>query len=171
MDLRAQILTENSKWNTDFIANEVGDDVKQVKILWNYIKNEDPPLSTRSAWVIENIFLSYREVLNLFIDEIIELLTDLKNSTIKRHLLKILSFSDLPDSQLGTLFNTCLNWIESPEEAVAIKVHSLQILYNISELEPGLKPELMEVIQNQMERESSGFKARGSRLIDKLRKE
>jgi len=171
MDLKEQLLTENSKWNATYIANEVGDNVEQFTLLWNYIKNEAPPLSTRSAWAFENVCKRYPDLLNNYIDEIIKMLPEIKNDAIKRHMLKILSFSDLPENRLGKLFDSCLIYIEDPEEPVAVKVHSLQILYNISEIEKELKPELIAIIKNQSQKSSSGFKARGALLLEKLDRE
>ena len=171
MDLKGQILTENSKWNVDYITKEIGNDAETFRLLWSFLNTQAPPLSTRSAWVLESLSQKYPNLIEPYLKEIIERLPAVNNDTIKRHLVKILSFSILPEEYLGKLFDICLGFIESTKETVAVKVHSMQILYNISELEPELKPELIAIIENQSEKSSSGFKARGIMLLDKLIKE
>jgi len=48
----------------------------------------------------------------------------------------------------------------------------MQVLYNISEKEPELKPEILALIENEMENHfSAGILSRGGKLADKLRKQ
>jgi len=45
----------------------------------------------------------------------------------------------------------------------------MQILYNISEKEPELKPELIDVIENEMElHPTPGILSRGKKILKKL---
>ena len=59
----------------------------------------------------------------------------------------------------------------NPKEALAIKVHSMQIMYNISETEKDLKPELASIIEYQYDLNSVGFKSRADKLLKKLYKQ
>ena len=171
MEIKDQILAENSKWNTDYVTQAIGDDRDKFMLVWHYVKNESPPLSTRAAWILENSCKRHPHFASTLLDQLIEILPEIKNHTIKRHLLKILSFSDLHEANLGRLFNDCLKLLESPKETVAAKAYSMQILFNISEIEPELKPELTIILETQMMESSSGIKARTKILLDKLNKQ
>lgn len=171
MDIKEQLMTENSKSNAEYIANSIGNNREKYNSLWEIVKSESVTLSTRAAWVFEIISIKHSDIFESIISEVIYLLSKIKNRSVRRHLLKILSYKNIPAADLGNLFDCCLNWVESPSEPVAVKVHCLQILYNISEIENDLKPELIAIISNQMERESSGFKARGQMLLEKLNNE
>jgi hypothetical protein len=48
----------------------------------------------------------------------------------------------------------------------------MQVLYGISENEPDFKPELIQIIEQEMEyRPTPGIISRGSKLLKKLRKQ
>ncbi len=47
----------------------------------------------------------------------------------------------------------------------------MELLYKISEIEPGLKIELMSAIEEQIPKGSSGIKVIGRRLLKKLHRE
>jgi hypothetical protein len=56
-------------------------------------------------------------------------------------------------------------------EAAAIKVHAMQILYDISQKEPDLKPEVISAIELAIQEGTTGVKNRGRRMLKKLYKE
>lgn len=54
-------------------------------------------------------------------------------------------------------------------EPPAIKAYSMQILYNISEYEPGLKGELLDIMEYQLEtQQSAGILAKARIIAEKL---
>lgn len=70
------------------------------------------------------------------------------------------------------LMDFCLNCFTSQEEPVSVRVYALQILFNISELEPGFKPELISLIDYESElHPSPGVKAKGKNLLKILMKQ
>jgi hypothetical protein len=73
------------------------------------------------------------------------------NHSKKRHLLKLISMHEIPEIYLSFLLGYCLRCFTSAGETIAVRVHAMQILYNISEKEPGFKPELFSIIQHETE--------------------
>lgn len=70
------------------------------------------------------------------------------------------------------MLDFCIHHFTTAEEPIAVRVHAMQILYNISETEPDFKPELIHIIEHELEYHSSaGIKSRGGKLLKKLRKE
>jgi hypothetical protein len=55
-----------------------------------------------------------------------------------------------------------------PECPAAVKMFSMNILYNISEAEPDLKPELAAVIEDQLPKGTPGLKNSGQKMLKKL---
>lgn len=170
-ELKAQLLLENSKSNANYISQLIKDDEEQFMMLWEFIKNENPPLSSRSAWVLENVCSKYPYMVCKILDEMIELLQETDNVAIKRHVLKVLTYTEIPEIYLGRIFDFCIRILESHAEAIAAKAYSMQILFNISEIEPGLKAELTSIFENQLIENSSGIKARALILLKKLNKQ
>ena len=65
-----------------------------------------------------------------------------------------------------------MNTFTSAKEPIANRVHAMQILYNISDEEPELKPELLEIIQHEIEyHPTPGIRSRGTKLAKKLQKQ
>ena len=90
----------------------------------------------------------------------------------KRHLLKLISMNTIPSEHHGFLIDYCLDMLTTGKEPPAVRVHAMQNLYNISETEPELKPEILAIIEHEMEfHATAGIIARGSRLTKNLRKQ
>jgi hypothetical protein len=91
------------------------------------------------------------------------------NSGKKRHFLKLLSMNEIPEQHFGFLVDYCLDTLGSGKEPPAVRVHAMQVLFNISEKEPEFKPELMVIIEHEMEFHSTpGILSRGNKLVKKL---
>jgi len=70
------------------------------------------------------------------------------------------------------LLDFCIENLTSAKEPPAIRVHAMQILYNISEIERDFKPELLAIIEHELEYHSTaGISSRGLKIVKKLRKQ
>jgi hypothetical protein len=80
--------------------------------------------------------------------------------------------NEIDEEYFGFLVDFCLDKLSSDKEPPAVRVHAMQILYNISEKVPELKPELIAVIEHEMTYHSTaGILSRGSKLVKKLQKQ
>lgn len=128
--------------------------------------------SWRAAYLVDKINDKNPELLRPFLNEMIGQLKVEKNESKKRHFLKLISMNDLPNEQQGFMLDFSTKTFSSAKEPLAVRVHAMQILFNISEKEPELKPEILALIEYEMEnRPSAGIVSRGSKLADKLRKQ
>jgi hypothetical protein len=92
-----------------------------------------------------------------------------KNSGKKRHLLKLISLNDIQEENVALLLNHCIDVFTSATEPVAVRVHAMQILFNIAQKEPDFSGELTELIEHEMEYHgSAGLTSRGKKLLKKL---
>ena len=72
----------------------------------------------------------------------------------------------------GFLFDHSQQMLFDPREPVAVKAYAMQILFNISEDQQELKPEVVETLRQVMEMyPESGIQARCKNLIRKLIRE
>ena len=131
------------------------------------------PISLRAANTIEKIDLQVPSLISPYYQKILNALPSFKVEGVRRCLLKIFTrHIELNDEKkICLLINHCFAFISSPEEPIAIKAYSLQILYQISNKEPDLKNELIFAIQNQMDKNSQTFKNLGNKILKKLYKE
>ncbi|MBN1984809.1 MAG: hypothetical protein JW761_00830 [Prolixibacteraceae bacterium] len=129
------------------------------------------PKTWRAAYLADKIHDEYPELVWPYLGKMVERLPAEKNLSKKRHFLKLISMNDIREEHLGFLLDFCAETMAS-DEPVAIRVHAMQILYHISEKEPGLKSEILTLIEHELEyRATAGIRARGLRLVKKLRKQ
>ena len=70
---------------------------------------------------------------------------------------------------MALLFNFCFEVFTNSTEPVAVRVHAMQILFNIAQKEPDFTGELINLIENEIELHgSAGIASRGRKLLLKL---
>ncbi|HOW32624.1 MAG TPA: hypothetical protein PLP88_13755, partial [Bacteroidales bacterium] len=75
---------------------------------------------------------------------------------------------EIPDDLKGELINVCFGWLISPTEAVAAKVYSMDILYQLSQQFPEIKHELIDSIEFGMHDGTPGYQNLAKKLLVKL---
>jgi len=173
MNFKDQLLAELSKRNTDYMASVVDNDEKLFDQLMQLVLSNEKTVSGRAAWVIETVWLKYPSLINKHIPEMVDFLTVSSYDNQKRHFLKILSTIDLKqldEDRQGILLDYCFTWLEDPVYPTAVKMFSMQIIYNYIKIEPLLARELAAVIETQFNDATPGFKNRGEKILKELYK-
>ena len=165
------LMVENSRRNTDLIADIIFNKHALFDELFDiYLRNEEP-LSRRAVWVVDTVAEKHPELLDRYLESIVEALPRFEHDGLKRGSLRMLSRSPLPQNHLGELMNMCFDWLVSAKESVAVKVYAMEILYRISQVEPELKKELADSIEWRIAEGTPGFKHRGLKTLKMLYKE
>ncbi|HLO91811.1 MAG TPA: hypothetical protein VK172_11665 [Lentimicrobium sp.] len=160
-----------SRKNIDQIIEIACNDTNFLDELWHTFISRKNPESKRAAWAIDLMNESHKiKLTEGQIVELIENLPHFSNDALKRHSLRIIDNYILLPHIIGPLTAICFNWLESPKEAVAVKLYSINILTKITEIEKDLKRELIDIIEIQMDEATPGFKNIGLKTITKLRK-
>ncbi len=164
MDIRTQLLSELSRRNIDFTIHTLGNNKDHFRELMEIILYEKDPLPMRASWVAEGITAKYPELIFPYIGEIINKLRKFTHPGTLRNLLKIFSRLELHQRYHGKIADICFDWLADERKPVAVKVHAMQILSNLTQIYPELKNELLEIINEQIPRNSEGFKARARKI-------
>jgi hypothetical protein len=165
------LMVENSRRNTDLIADivvnkpELFDELVEI-----YLRNEEP-VSRRAVWVVDTVAEKLPKLLEPWLESIAEALPRFEHDGLKRLSLRMLTRSPLPQKYFGELMNICFAWLISPKESVAVKVYAMEVFYRLSEFEPELKKELADSIEWRITEGTPGFKNRGVKTLKKLYKE
>ena len=170
MDLKSLILAEHSKAHTMAVAQFIGNDHEKFGELWELVKNGEPPVHRRAAWVMDACVEANPVLFEPYLVDAIDFLPRPNHNAIHRNLTKVLARMNIPEDLQGQLYDICLNWLISPQIHVAIKAHSMVIAYNIAKGIPELEEELAFVLKDQMEFNSAGFKSRGMKILKKMNK-
>jgi hypothetical protein len=166
MDIKEQLLVEISKINTNYIASYIKNDPKLFKELMTYVFEGERPLPLRAAWVASVITDEYPEMLTPYLDKLFAELKNFSHSGVRRMFLRYLATITIPEQYQGLLFDDCYTWLLSKDEPPAVKVHSMQILLNISRNEPDLLRELKLVLEELTNHDSAGIQSRAKYLVE-----
>jgi hypothetical protein len=126
----------------------------------------------RASWAADKINEMIPGIAAPWIETLTGLLPGLTHNGKKRQFMKFISLYPVPPDSAGFLFDFCLIKMVSEAEDIAVRAYAMQILYNISQMEPDLKPELLQILEQEKEHKSSaGLEAKSKNLIQRLRKE
>jgi len=158
--------------NLKILENEIASSSDLYKMLMEIALSDNEPKSWRAAYLIDKINDNHSELLYPFLNEMIDQVRIEKSESKKRHFLKLISMNEIDQVKQGLMLEFCIETFTSAKSPVAVRVHAMQILFNISEVESALKPEILIIIENEMENHSSaGILSRGRKLVQKLRKQ
>ncbi|MFB6342304.1 hypothetical protein ACE1ET_11285 [Saccharicrinis sp. FJH62] len=136
------------------LSKRAVDDPQLFNQLWVFVKRREPKLSWRSAWVLDHATEDHSELLDPILPEVYKELNESGeeiDGTI-RHLMKFVLRCPVLEEEGGYLIDKCMTWLMTNDIPTAIRVHSLEYLYNIYLLMPEFKNELLSVIDANMEK-------------------
>lgn len=156
--------------NLPLLMQEIENNSEDLDLLMNFAFYSNHPKSWRAAWLADKIHEKNPGLITPFTEQMIKRLETENDDGKKRHFLKLISLNKIPKKHHSFLVNYCLKIFTSAREPVAVRVHALQVLYNISENEPDFKSELLSVIEHEIDLHATpGIISRGKKLVKKLK--
>ncbi|MEL6865515.1 MAG: hypothetical protein AAFP19_13900 [Bacteroidota bacterium] len=171
MDLREELLREHSKAQALRLSEYIGHDADRLADLMALFLRDEYRVSQRAAWVVSHCAKRSPELFKPYFQVMLENLErGGQHIAIKRNTLKVLAELGVPNELLGMAASLCFDYLADPKEAIAVKAHSMAILYQICLVEPDLAGELQLLIEDQLPTGSAGIKSRGKNILKALRK-
>lgn len=169
MDFAHALLTNYSKTQAERIALYIGPDQGRFDELLACMLGDDPLLSQRAAWPIGKVLDAYAWHLLPHLATLREhLQTDHIHPAIPRNILRGLTFLSIPEDEQGEWLDLCFGYLQDPKQPVAIRVHAMQVAFNLSQPYPELQQELHMIITAHVSEGSAGFKSRAKKLLKNL---
>lgn len=170
MDLKTEIVQRFDKIKAKKLARNLTDDPALFSELITYVISDEIELSKYSSWLINHAMDIDKSVVLPHLKTLIHNLEKkgLHDWTI-RSTVKALAEVDIPEPLQGIALQNCFDYLLDPKTAVAIQVHAMQTIFNISKNEPDLLRELAEVIEDGLPHGTAGYKSRGNKLLKKIR--
>lgn len=169
MNLSSLFSEQTSRRQTDWVVTILSQRPQLLTELFRIIYSYNEPESRRAIWALDLLDEKEPELVEPFINEIIEQLKFNVHDAFKRHSLRILARHTLPEESLTRVFDFCLE-IVTGNEATAAKVHAMDILYKLAKSEPALTNEVEAAISLGSAEGSPGLKNCGAKMLRKLRK-
>ena len=170
-DLRSMVSNMMGTKEAEWIAESAAGNSKILKKLLNYSFSDDKKLAFRASWTLSKVFDRNPDLIGPDIPLIIGSLDSLKNESVQRSFLRIISLSDLnfiSQRYHGILADHCFKMLKSGFSAIAIKAYSMEIIYKLALIYPGLANELSSTINVLQGQRSAGILARCHIILKKL---
>ncbi len=165
------LLADSSRKTVDIAVSFIGDDPVLFQKMLDFALLDKYPYAMRAARVIQVISEANPIRLAPFIDTIVLAMPHFKTGGLNRSMLRVLAFhiDEMSEEQLGILVDVCFRNVLNSKEKPAIKVYSMDILYEISNLYPDIKHELISSIEAQYPISSVGIKSKSRKMLKRLK--
>jgi hypothetical protein len=169
MNLEREILKAGFKDQAVFVAQAINSDEEMFADLMQLFFSDDIKTCQRAAWIVSHCAERNSWQVVPYIDKMVKNLYNNITDATKRNTVRVLQFVDIPQQLWGETIEICFRFL-SGKEAVAIKVFSMTILYNLSLKVPEITNELKVVIEEQLPYGSAGFKSRANKILKQISK-
>jgi hypothetical protein len=166
MDLYQLLKDEHSKKQTDQIVNYIGQDKQRFAQLIKLFFQGEYRITQRAAWPLSYCVRNYPELINPYFKQLLDNLDrkDIHVAVI-RNTVRLLQDVTIPKKYQGRVMNTCFDFIQSRETAIAVKAFSLTILSNLSSTYPDIAGELRVIIEDQWDQAPPAFRSRAKKVL------
>lgn len=157
--------------NLAILVRYIADYPEHLDLIMAKALDDSQPENWRAAWMVDKIHERYPELVIPYLPAMTGFVMTTQNAGKKRHLLKLISLNEIQEENMASLLNFCLDVFTNAAEPVAVRVHAMQVLFNIAQKEPDFAGELTELIEQEIEfHGSAGLTSRGQKLLARLRK-
>lgn len=165
-------LADSSRALADLTANMVYEEPELFSLLIDVALTGERLFAQRASRVVSICSSRFPELLKPHYSRIIRELKNLKDEGAIRNLLKIISEVPLKltGREKSILVNLCFDYLVSGKFPVAIRVYSMQILFNLSENIPEIGDELARILEEQLPDETPGYRSRANKILGSRRR-
>ncbi len=167
MDIRAEILKEHSKQNSEAIAAWVGVSPQRVAQLMELFLHDEYRVVQRLAQVVSKLADVHPELIAPWLPQLVRRMNEPGvHVAVKRNVVRILQSVDIPETLHGDVMNTCFDLLADPNETVAVRVFSMTVLDTLSAQYPEIRQELRVIIEDVLEQGcTAAFRARARMVL------
>lgn len=167
MNLREQLLTENSKENIELVASWIGNNEERFQQLMDLFLFDKYRVVQRSAHALGKVGEKHPEMILPYIDAMLKRMSEPDiHVAVKRNVVRVLQYIDIPEKHHGDVMNLCFDLLADAKEAIAVRVFSMTVLDNLSKQYPEIKQELHAIVEDQLEQGcTAAFKARAKTIL------
>jgi len=165
-------LADSSRALADLTANMVYDEPELFRSLVDVALAGEKQYAQRASRIMSICSARFPELFRPHCSRIIRELGKNQSEGAIRNLLKIIAEVPvkLAEREKSILVNLCFEYLISESYPVAIKVFSMQILFNISREIPEIGEELFRILEDRIPVASAGYRSRAGKILEKGKK-
>ena len=166
MNIREALLAEHSKKRTMEIVDFIGDDPVRFGQLMKVFFAGPYRVTQRAAWPMNYCAERHPQLVQPYLKKLVtELENEDAHDAVRRNILRLLQYVEIPARLKGRLYSICLDFIEDLAQPVAIKVFAITVARKIGENEPALMGELQLVVKKHLPHNSVAFHKRAREVF------
>jgi hypothetical protein len=166
MDIEKEILAVRSKEQVLKLVKWIGKDKTRFGQLMNYVLHREEQLAKKTAWIIGHSAEIYPNMVSPWIKPMLKIMQMPGiHGAVKRNVIRILQFAEIPPGLKGSVANLCFELISSIDEPIAVRTFSITVLAKIAQEEPALKKELEIVVRQMIPYSTPAFRARAKKVL------
>ncbi|WP_215224293.1 hypothetical protein [Echinicola shivajiensis] len=169
MDVLLHLQEGYSKTRSMEVVKYVGDDKDRFAHLFDVFVKSSYRISQRAAHPIALIVERNPVLLLPYYTEVIDLLkrSDVHDA-VKRNIFRMLQNQDVPMKFEGEILDLAFAFLVDNKQPIAIRVFSMQVVFNLSVKYPEIKEELRIVLEDMLPYGSAGIRNRAKKILSKL---
>ncbi len=172
MDLRQALLEEHSKNQVAMIVTWIGSDTTRIARLIHIFMHDEYRVVQRAAWVVSSVAAQYPHLVVPHMPALVKRLQDKGiHDAVKRNVLRLFQFTELPEAIHGALMNCCFDALTDAKEALAIRAFAMTVLARLTAWYPELNNELVLILEDALQQQQSpSFKSRAKKILQQAKK-
>jgi hypothetical protein len=166
MNLIKIIEKEHSARQRDKVIAYVGDSPARFKELVQVFLQGPYRITQRASWPLSCCVEQHPALVKPHLRKLLQLLQkENAHDAVKRNILRLLQFIDIPISLQGVTAEVCFKFLQDTRQPIAVRVFAMTVLANIATRQPELKRELKVIIEDQLPYGSAGFRSRAMKIL------
>lgn len=147
------ILTDSGRATADMAVDIIRQKPEMFSEAYDLCMKEEGKMAMRAARVVWLVAEEMNALFKPYFSDMVHRLPGLTHSSVKRCMLKILSVVDLYEQEElhGIIIDECFKRVNDPDEEIAIRGYSLQVLERMIKFYPEVTGELMSALQLMIE--------------------
>jgi hypothetical protein len=159
--LQQMLLEDHHKKQVELVRSWVGTHAGRFAQLVAVVTGPDADLARRAAWPMSFVAEDHPALAIPHLPALVALLRKQPmHNAIPRNVLRLLQFTEIPESLHGEVLDHCLAYIQDLQEKAAIKAFSLTVLHRLSRIYPEILSEIRTIVAERMPYESPAFQVR-----------
>lgn len=170
MMLQQLLAKKRSKATVHQITVFVGNDSNRFAELVEAMFHGTPQATFTAAWSMSYCAEQFPELLHKHYTSLLAAVSKKDSSeTLKRNIIRAFQFAEIPKRHQGKVATCCFRFLEDKKEAIAIRVFSMSVLANLAMENPGLKEELILLIEDGIPYASPAYLSRAKKVLKRLK--
>ena len=148
------------------IADYIGDDAERFAELIKLFTGPIYRISQRAAWPVSICVERHPDLVKPYFNLLIKQLErDDAHVAVRRNVVRLLQFVEIPKRHAGRIFEACYNLVDDPNETVAVRVFAMTVAANVAKQSPELLNELRLVATKYPQSATAGLRSRAKRVL------